>query len=144
MAFPRLKPSSDPVLPPKKPSRINFKSNSRTTPAKNQETSGKIATASRQDEDDAMQQRLAREEEILSLLTALNAPVLNAELPATLQAVKAHLYARNYSAAFGQPVSVALEMACTVAFQARSLTYVITGLPSRLYSKMGLRSSTRI
>lgn len=105
MALPRLKPNAE-LPPPKKSARITFKSNSRSTPAKNQETSGKIATASSQDNaNQDAQQHLAREEEILSLLTALSAPVMNAELPATLQAVKAHLYARNYSAAFGQPVS---------------------------------------
>jgi hypothetical protein len=110
MALPRLKPNAE-LPPPKKSARISFKSNSRSTPAKNQETSGKIATASSQDDENQdAQQHLAREEEILSLLTALNAPVMNAELPATLQAVKAHLYARNYSAAFGQPVSSRLAV----------------------------------
>lgn len=84
---------------------MSRKSNSRSALAKKHETSGKIATpAGPPDEDDEIQQQLAREEEILALLTALNASAMNAELPATLQAVKAHLYARNYTAAFGQPV----------------------------------------
>lgn len=61
----------------------------------------------RAEREEELKQQLAREEEILSLLTALNKPVMNEELQATLQAVKAHLYARNYSAAFGQPVSKA-------------------------------------
>lgn len=60
----------------------------------------------RQDTDDAdLQETLAREAEILSLLTVLNAPVMNEELPATLQAVKAALYAREYASAFSRPVS---------------------------------------
>lgn len=106
MALPRLKPSAEAVIVPKKPTRVSHKSNSRSTPATKQDTSGKIATTSTSQEADAdLQQQLSREEEILSLLTALNAPVMNAELPTTLQAVKAHLYARNYAAAFGQPVS---------------------------------------
>jgi len=48
---------------------------------------------------------LSREADILSLLTVLNAPVINGELPATLQAVKAALYARDYMTAFSRPVS---------------------------------------
>lgn len=104
MALPRLKPTES-VPPTKKQSRVTPKSNSRSTPAKNQDSSGKIATAKLQEDDESLQQQLAREEEMLSLLTALNAPVMNTELPARLQAVKAHLYARNYTAAFGQPVS---------------------------------------
>lgn len=53
---------------------------------------------------------LRKEEEILSLLTVLSGPVMNDELPATLQAVKAHLYARNYAAAFGQQVSCVMPV----------------------------------
>lgn len=53
---------------------------------------------------------LAKEAEILSLLTVLNAPAMTHELTATLQAVKAALYARDYAQAFGKNVSDCIEI----------------------------------
>jgi 25S rRNA (uracil2843-N3)-methyltransferase len=47
---------------------------------------------------------LAKEEEILSLLTTLNEPIINDDLPATLQAIKGALFLRDYATAFGRPV----------------------------------------
>ncbi|KAK9894653.1 hypothetical protein P389DRAFT_212401 [Cystobasidium minutum MCA 4210] len=102
-ALPRLKNAPDPT---KKQSSSKSSSKTRGSSSHgNHASSSSNATlrlkAAQQEQ--VMQMQLAREAEILSLLTALNQPVMNAELPATLQAVKAHLYARNYAAAFGQP-----------------------------------------
>lgn len=107
MALPRLKAKQESALQStskasKQAPRRNTKDAGKAASSAN---AGNAATAARRlAEEEELKYQLAREEEILSLLTVLNQPVMTPDLPATLQAVKAHLYARNYSAAFGHPV----------------------------------------
>lgn len=66
--------------------------------------SDKVDTAARKLPDEVT---LAVEAKILTLLSTLNAAIINSELPTTIQAVKAALYERDYAKAFGNEVSLA-------------------------------------
>ena len=95
MSFPRLKQANV-----KAGSTPTARSSRSARPISATAKKSAVALPARTNED-----TLAREEEILSLLTILNAPVVNSkELPVTLQAIKAALYARDYATAFAKPV----------------------------------------
>ena len=91
-------------------SRLNqAKVKSQSVPAIGRSRAVRFGAASADASSSALSTRhdgdtLAQEQDILSLLSYFNAPVIDSSLSTYIQAIKTALYARDYATAFSRPV----------------------------------------